>query len=153
MKSLETPPSSLDGLMSLEVYQKARSYSLDKNTYTNYSDLYSTVINTVCQRTNFLCIKMDSYNYRITVRLLINFLQIFQLFILTFAFHYFWQWGVRLIESIGISSDSEILASAGCMFVMNVVTAVTDLPFKVYNIFVLEQKHGFNKQVKKIVKT
>ena len=48
-----------------------------------------------------------------------------------------------------MSRDNEILASAGCMLVMNFVSTIMDLPLKIYNTFVLEEKHGFNKQVMK----
>ncbi|XP_043280409.1 CAAX prenyl protease 1 homolog [Venturia canescens] len=114
MQSLEVPPKSLDGLMPLDVYQKARNYSLDKNIFGEISNLFSTILNTV--------------------------------FIHFFAFHYFWQWGSSIVDYYGISKDNEILISAACMFVMNLVTMVTGLPFKIYSVFVLEQKYGFNKQ-------
>ncbi|XP_063993845.1 CAAX prenyl protease 1 homolog [Diachasmimorpha longicaudata] len=117
MDKLVTVPSSLDGLMSAEVYKKARLYALDRNAYSNIHDLYSTIINTVL--------------------------------ILTFAFHYYWKWGIMLIEALGASGDNEILASAGCLVVMSTVSFIVDFPFKAYNVFVIEERHGFNKQTTK----
>lgn len=47
MKDLVKLPTILNGIMSDEVYQKARLYALDKNAEGNLHELYSTIINTV----------------------------------------------------------------------------------------------------------
>ncbi|XP_011299959.1 CAAX prenyl protease 1 homolog [Fopius arisanus] len=114
MKNLAAIPSSLDGLMSADVYEKARLYALDRNGCSNIHDLYTTIINTVL--------------------------------ILAFAFHYYWKWGIMLIEAVGLSGDNEILTSAACLVVITTVSFLIDFPFKVYNVFVTEERHGFNKQ-------
>lgn len=51
-----------------------------------------------------------------------------------------------MIEALGVSGDNEILASAGCLVVMSTVSFLMDFPFKIYNVFVIEERHGFNKQ-------
>ncbi|KAK0078058.1 hypothetical protein PV325_003017 [Microctonus aethiopoides] len=66
--------------------------------------------------------------------------------ILTFAFHYYWKWGLTLIEALGASRDNEILGSVSCLFIMSTVSTIIEIPFKVYHVFVLEEEHGFNKQ-------
>ena len=55
MQRLVDPPSSLDGLMPADIYQKARSYSLDKSSYSIFTDLYGTIVNTVSQYWFFFC--------------------------------------------------------------------------------------------------
>lgn len=40
-------PTSVEGLMSKEVYDKARSYDLDKLNFRNFEVSYSEIYNTV----------------------------------------------------------------------------------------------------------
>lgn len=47
MQKLTSLPASLGGLMTEDLYQKARIYALDKNAYSNIHDLFATVVNTV----------------------------------------------------------------------------------------------------------
>ncbi|XP_034939544.1 CAAX prenyl protease 1 homolog [Chelonus insularis] len=114
MQNLSSLPKSLEGLMSEELYQKARLYALDKNGFGNLHDFYSTVINTIL--------------------------------VLSFVFYYYWQWSIMLMEKFGIDKSNDIVASGVCLIIMNTVLTVIDFPFKIYNIFILEEKHGFNKQ-------
>lgn len=34
------------------------------------------------------------------------------------------------------------------MFIINIISHIINLPLVIYDTFVLEEKHGFNKQVK-----
>lgn len=52
-----------------------------------------------------------------------------------------------MTKFIGLDTSNEIIVSACVLIIMNTVSTVIDMPFKVYNVFVLEEKHGFNKQV------
>lgn len=112
MKRLETLPLSLEGIMTDDVYKKARLYALDKNLYGNIHEFYSTIINTV--------------------------------FMLCFSFRYCWEWSGNFVEFIGFNSN-EILESSICLLIMSTISFIIDLPFKIYNVFVLEENHGFNK--------
>lgn len=47
MQTLTSLPTSLGGLMTEDLYQKARVYALDKNAYSNIHDLFATTVNTV----------------------------------------------------------------------------------------------------------
>jgi STE24 endopeptidase len=38
------------------------------------------------------------------------------------------------------------------VFLLNVFNTVTNFPFSIYSTFVLEEKHGFNKQVSALKK-
>uniref|UniRef100_A0A182LVQ3 CAAX prenyl protease n=1 Tax=Anopheles culicifacies TaxID=139723 RepID=A0A182LVQ3_9DIPT len=57
-----------------------------------------------------------------------------------------WARSVEYSGSIGLDTKSEI--QVGCLFalLLNVISMVKDMPFKIYSTFVLEEKHGFNKQ-------
>ena len=48
---------------------------------------------------------------------------------------------------MGYGSECEIVHSIAFGFLANAVSTVLDLPFSIYNNFVIEEKHGFNKQV------
>lgn len=43
--------------------------------------------------------------------------------------------------------ENELVVSACFMVLMNIFNVITSLPTSIYNTFVLEEKHGFNKQV------
>ena len=47
MQRLEKVPDLLNGLMSQEVYSKARLYSLDKSSFEIFKTLFGTVYKTV----------------------------------------------------------------------------------------------------------
>lgn len=47
MKNLTKLPSVLDNVLTEEVYEKSRVYALDKNTFSNIEEVYTTILNTV----------------------------------------------------------------------------------------------------------
>lgn len=80
-------------------------------------------------------------------KLALNNLIFLQLILITYGYYYFWQWSIQIAKYYGINYENEILLSAICMFIISVFSAIFNLPLAVYDTFVLEQKHGFNKQV------
>jgi len=59
----------------------------------------------------------------------------------------FWGWAEDSIEYIGQADpDSEMLTSLVFTFYMSLFGTITSLPFSIYSTFVVEQRHGFNKQ-------
>lgn len=58
-----------------------------------------------------------------------------------------WKYSVSIADRIGYR-ESEIIVSIIFMLVMNTVNSMLSLPFSIYSVFVIEEKHGFNKQVK-----
>lgn len=58
-------------------------------------------------------------------------------------------WSVDIVKYCGLDDTNEILISAVCMLIINIIYDIIFLPFKIYFTFVLEQKHGFNKEVRK----
>lgn len=51
-------PKSVEGLMTKEIYDKARAYALHRNTFDTIQDAYSKIYNTVSHETilQILCI-------------------------------------------------------------------------------------------------
>jgi len=70
---------------------------------------------------------------------------------MAFGYYYTWQWSIEISKYADISQDNDILLSAICMFIINVISHIINLPLVIYETFVLEEKHGFNKQVKFVV--
>ncbi|XP_031567422.1 CAAX prenyl protease 1 homolog [Actinia tenebrosa] len=57
-----------------------------------------------------------------------------------------WKTGERVLSKFGYSSDYEILHSLTFLVGAVLFSTVTDLPWSLYSTFVVEEKHGFNKQ-------
>lgn len=57
-----------------------------------------------------------------------------------------WKYSESIADKFDYSS-SEIVVSIIFMLIMNTLNSFISLPFHVYSIFVIEEKHGFNKQV------
>jgi len=60
---------------------------------------------------------------------------------------YAWAWSVagQLIAKAGYGAEYEILQSIAFAFVVFFASSIPTLPLSVYQTFVLEEKHGFNK--------
>lgn len=59
---------------------------------------------------------------------------------------FLWDYSGQFLEHIGYSTDYEILQSLVFLVGGMIFSTVTSMPFTVYSVFVLEEKHGFNKQ-------
>ncbi|KAG7189102.1 hypothetical protein KM043_008678 [Ampulex compressa] len=68
------------------------------------------------------------------------------IFLLSYLYYYFWEWSIQLAVYFGLNRENEILISAICMFIINVVSDTLNLPLNIYYTFWVEEKHGFNKQ-------
>ncbi|XP_011881356.1 PREDICTED: CAAX prenyl protease 1 homolog [Vollenhovia emeryi] len=66
--------------------------------------------------------------------------------LVTFGYHYIWQMSIQIAKYYGINHENEILLSAIWMLIMSLFSNIFSLPIAIYDTFVLEQKHGFNKQ-------
>jgi len=53
MQQLVDLPKSVEGLMTKDVYGKARAYALDRNSFGIIQDIYSKIFNTVRIINNF----------------------------------------------------------------------------------------------------
>lgn len=70
----------------------------------------------------------------------------FQGLILFDGLLFFWMQAKVLTQYIGLE-ENELISSAAFLLLMNIFNTLTSLPFSIYYHFVLEEKHGFNKQV------
>ena len=59
---------------------------------------------------------------------------------------YLWGLSGDLLEELGYTSEYEILHSLTFTLLATVWSTVTGLPWSIYSTFVVEEKHGFNKQ-------
>ncbi|XP_058452035.1 CAAX prenyl protease 1 homolog [Malaya genurostris] len=57
-----------------------------------------------------------------------------------------WARATVLTAKLGMNIDSEIQVSIMFLVLINIIGTFKDMPFKIYSTFVLEDKHGFNKQ-------
>ncbi|CAL7950156.1 unnamed protein product [Xylocopa violacea] len=67
-------------------------------------------------------------------------------FLLTLCYRRFWLWSINVVNYFGFDDKNEILLSAVSMFIINIVYDVLHLPLDIYSTFIVEQKHGFNKE-------
>lgn len=89
--------------------------------------------------------KMEVLNKHYQFTLCNMFLQIV---LVAYGYYYTWQWSIELAKYCGINHKNDILVSAICMFITQVISHIINLPIAIYDTFVLEEKHGFNKQVR-----
>nr|XP_022286834.1 CAAX prenyl protease 1 homolog [Crassostrea virginica] len=62
------------------------------------------------------------------------------------ALPFVWKLSGRIIGQFGYNEDYEILQSITFILIFMLYSTVTSLPWSLYETFVLEEKHGFNKQ-------
>ncbi|XP_063226275.1 CAAX prenyl protease 1 homolog isoform X2 [Bacillus rossius redtenbacheri] len=67
-------------------------------------------------------------------------------FILLAGFTFFWRMSGDTLKGLGQASPGEFTQSLLFVFYMNLFNTVLGLPFSIYHTFVLEERHGFNKQ-------
>nr|CAB3267956.1 CAAX prenyl protease 1 homolog [Phallusia mammillata] len=56
-----------------------------------------------------------------------------------------WMLSGKLLESMGLSEDSEITHSLLFIVLGGVISTILSLPWSLYSTFVIEERHGFNK--------
>lgn len=57
-----------------------------------------------------------------------------------------WQKAEEIALTLGFTTNHEIIISCIFMTIVSLFNFVTNIPFSIYGTFVLEEKHGFNKQ-------
>lgn len=58
---------------------------------------------------------------------------------------FLWKISGKVLEQFGFDGSNEIVHSMVFAFLGNIFSLVTELPWKLYYTFVIEEKHGFNK--------
>ncbi|RYR75186.1 hypothetical protein Ahy_A02g009861 [Arachis hypogaea] len=59
---------------------------------------------------------------------------------------WFWKKSEHLVTLVGLNAENEILHTLGFLAGVMIWSQITDLPFSLYSTFVIEARHGFNKQ-------
>ncbi|CAJ2671271.1 CAAX prenyl protease 1 homolog [Trifolium pratense] len=59
---------------------------------------------------------------------------------------WFWKKSEGLVTLAGLNSENEILHTLAFLAGLMILSQTTDLPFSLYSTFVIEARHGFNKQ-------
>lgn len=67
------------------------------------------------------------------------------LMIILYVMPALWKYSIGISTKFGFS-ESEIVVSIIFMLMMNTLNSLLSLPFSIYSVFVIEEKHGFNKQ-------
>lgn len=57
-----------------------------------------------------------------------------------------WASSRRYTSQMGMNSSNEIIVSCVFLVVVNLLGVLKEMPFAIYSTFVLEERHGFNKQ-------
>ena len=118
-KSTEKVPKELSSKISADTFKKAKAYSIDKARFGFITSTFSQLQSTVT--------------------------------IYYFLMAYFWDLSRYIMsDQLGFSrSESvewEIFQALVFTFITSLASTIVNLPFSIYSTFVLEQKHGFNKQ-------
>ncbi|RLM79702.1 hypothetical protein C2845_PM12G23300 [Panicum miliaceum] len=59
---------------------------------------------------------------------------------------WFWKRSGELVTKVGLNAENEIIHTLAFLAGAMVWSQITDLPFSLYSTFVIEARHGFNKQ-------
>nr|AIC32889.1 STE24 [Puccinellia tenuiflora] len=59
---------------------------------------------------------------------------------------WFWKKSGELATNVGLNAENEIIHTLAFLAGVMVWSQITDLPFSLYSTFVIETRHGFNKQ-------
>eukprot|EP00252_Welwitschia_mirabilis_P016005 TRINITY_DN35466_c0_g1_i1.p1 TRINITY_DN35466_c0_g1~~TRINITY_DN35466_c0_g1_i1.p1 ORF type:complete len:425 (-),score=70.04 TRINITY_DN35466_c0_g1_i1:276-1550(-) len=62
------------------------------------------------------------------------------------ALPWLWQKSEDLVQKLGLNPQNEIIHSLGFLAIATLWSQFVDLPFSLYSTFVIEARHGFNKQ-------
>lgn len=88
---------------------------------------------------------VDRENFGIFKGLFVDVLiTVLQLYFGVLAF--FWRQAENIVDYVGLDRSNEILVTCAFLAILIAEGFVKDMPFKIYSTFVLEERHGFNKQ-------
>jgi len=108
-------PNRLKDALSVETFEKARVYGLDKARFS----VFHSIVTNIFIATAELYIGVTAW---------------------------FWYKSVELVDRLGSNSKNEIVVSCAFVILINTFGVFKEIPFKIYSAFVLEERHGFNKQ-------
>ncbi|KAK1304398.1 hypothetical protein QJS10_CPB11g01925 [Acorus calamus] len=114
-------PKPLIGVVTQEKFEKSRAYSLDKRSVF------------------FLCCRFHFVHGAVTI--------LMDTAILFYGvLPWFWKTSGFVLGYLGLNPENEILHTLSFLAGSMIWSQITDLPFSLYSTFVIEARHGFNKQ-------
>lgn len=117
-KTTEKVPNEVKGLIDNETFKKSKAYSIDKARFGFISSVFGQLQSTAT--------------------------------IYFFLMPYFWDLSNDIMKGMGFNRTKtlewEIFQSLVFTFVTSIVSTFINLPLSIYNTFVIEERHGFNKQ-------
>ncbi|XP_021119066.1 CAAX prenyl protease 1 homolog isoform X3 [Heterocephalus glaber] len=143
-------PPELEQIMDSETFEKSRLYQLDKSTFSFWSGLYSEV-----EGTFILLFGGIPYLWRLSGRFCgyVGFGPEYEgrfrgfLVIVTGPFRISLIVQKRVLIADILHLVQRIIHSLVFLLLATLFSALTGLPWSLYNTFVIEEKHGFNHQV------
>lgn len=108
-------PVELENELTVETFEKARLYGLDKSQFSIVKSILLEVI----------LVPLELYFGVLSL---------------------LWYKSQELAAQLNLNPESEIQTSCVLILILTVVSLVKEMPFTIYGVFVLEEKHGFNKQ-------
>jgi len=125
-----------------ETYLSHRQRSLYKTTTSVPTELKDTIDNDTFQKSRAYSIDKSIFGFWSGL-----YSQVEGTLILTLGgIPYLWGLSGDLLEDLGYTPEYEILHSLTFTLLATVWSTVTGLPWSIYSTFVVEEKHGFNKQ-------
>ncbi|XP_074832618.1 CAAX prenyl protease 1 homolog isoform X1 [Carettochelys insculpta] len=129
-------PQELGQIMDSETFEKSRLYQLDKSTFSFWSGLYSELEGTPwhlpATPAPWTCPGAPQKQRR--------------LILLSGGIPFLWKVSGQISGHAGFGLEYEIIQSLVFLLLATLFSAVTGLPWSLYNTFVIEEKHGFNQQ-------
>lgn len=116
-KTVNKVPKELDGLIDDETFRKSRSYSIDNARFDIVTSFFGQIQTT-----------LTIYFYLIA---------------------FFWNLSRKIMTTYlgyGPLQSNEIYQSLIFYLIVSIVSQIIDLPLSLYKNFVIEERHGFNKQ-------
>lgn len=108
-------PVELKKELTIETFEKARLYGLDKSQFSIVKSILLEVI----------LVPLELYYGILSI---------------------LWYKSQEVAGRLNLNPESEIQTSCVLILILTVVSLIKEMPFTIYGIFVLEEKHGFNKQ-------
>lgn len=118
-KTTQQVPAQLKGQIDHETFTKSKAYSIDKTKLGFISSLYGQI-----QTTLTISCYLIAYFWNISGEIMTN------------------KFGFSKTDSV----EREIFQSLLFVLITSIISTVVNLPISIYSTFVVEQKHGFNKQ-------
>lgn len=117
-KNTEKVPNELAEYIDHETFTKSKAYSIDKARFGFFSGVFGQIQNTIR-----LCFYLSAF---------------------------FWNYSSNIMIHYGFTKNDsiewEIFQSIMFTFITSVISTIIGIPFTIYFNFVIEERHGFNKQ-------